>query len=35
MVFDTAAAGSVPVLFNIHGGPTAQYGDAFFDEFQV
>ena len=32
---DTAAAGSVPVLFSIHGGPTAQYGDHFFDEFQV
>jgi dipeptidyl aminopeptidase/acylaminoacyl peptidase len=26
---------SVPVLINIHGGPTAQYGDHFFDEFQV
>jgi dipeptidyl aminopeptidase/acylaminoacyl peptidase len=33
--FDDAADRSVPVLFNIHGGPTAQYGDAFFDEFQV
>lgn len=33
--FDTAPEGSVPVLFNIHGGPTAQYADAFFDEFQV
>jgi dipeptidyl aminopeptidase/acylaminoacyl peptidase len=33
--FDRAAADSVPVLLNIHGGPTAQYGDAFFDEFQV
>jgi dipeptidyl aminopeptidase/acylaminoacyl peptidase len=33
--FDTAAEGSIPVLFNIHGGPTAQYGDVFFDEFQV
>jgi dipeptidyl aminopeptidase/acylaminoacyl peptidase len=33
--FDTAAERSVPVLFNIHGGPTAQYGDHFFDEFQV
>jgi dipeptidyl aminopeptidase/acylaminoacyl peptidase len=33
--FDDAAPGSVPVLFNIHGGPTAQYADAFFDEFQV
>ena len=33
--FDDAAPGSVPVLFNIHGGPTAQYGEHFFDEFQV
>ncbi len=33
--FDTAAPGSVPVLFNVHGGPTAQYGEQFFDEFQV
>jgi dipeptidyl aminopeptidase/acylaminoacyl peptidase len=33
--FDEAAPGSVPVLFNIHGGPTAQYGEHFFDEFQV
>jgi dipeptidyl aminopeptidase/acylaminoacyl peptidase len=32
---DTGAERSVPVLFNIHGGPTAQYGDHFFDEFQV
>ncbi len=24
-----------PTLFNIHGGPFAQYGAAFFDEFQV
>jgi dipeptidyl aminopeptidase/acylaminoacyl peptidase len=32
---DEADAHSVPVLFNIHGGPTAQYGDLFFDEFQV
>ncbi|MEX1177206.1 MAG: S9 family peptidase [Nitriliruptor sp.] len=30
-----AADASVPVLINIHGGPTAQYGDHFFDEFQV
>jgi dipeptidyl aminopeptidase/acylaminoacyl peptidase len=30
-----AATASVPVLFNIHGGPTAQYGEQFFDEFQV
>ncbi len=27
--------GSVPVLFNIHGGPATQYGYAFSDEFQV
>lgn len=27
--------GPWPVLLNIHGGPTAQYADAFFDEFQV
>jgi len=33
--FDEAGAASVPVLLNIHGGPTAQYGDGFFDEFQV
>jgi dipeptidyl aminopeptidase/acylaminoacyl peptidase len=33
--FDAADERSVPVLFNIHGGPTAQYGDVFFDEFQV
>lgn len=25
----------VPVLFNIHGGPAAQYGWTHFDEFQV
>src|SRR5204862_466518 len=24
-----------PVLLNIHGGPFAQYGNRFFDEFQV
>ena len=24
-----------PVLLNIHGGPFSQYGNAFFDEFQV
>ncbi len=33
--FDAAAPGTVPVLFNLHGGPTAQYGEYFFDEFQV
>ena len=27
--------GSVPLLFNIHGGPAAQYSWGFFDEFQV
>ncbi len=27
--------GPVPVLLNIHGGPAAQYGFGFFDEFQV
>jgi dipeptidyl aminopeptidase/acylaminoacyl peptidase len=32
---DTAAPHSVPILFTIHGGPTAQYGEQFFDEFQV
>jgi dipeptidyl aminopeptidase/acylaminoacyl peptidase len=24
-----------PVLLNVHGGPFSQYGDKFFDEFQV
>jgi dipeptidyl aminopeptidase/acylaminoacyl peptidase len=33
--FDEAEPASVPVLLNIHGGPTAQYADGFFDEFQV
>ena len=33
--FDAAPEGTVPILFNIHGGPTAQYGDYFLDEFQV
>jgi dipeptidyl aminopeptidase/acylaminoacyl peptidase len=32
---DAADRGTVPVLLVIHGGPTAQFGDAFFDEFQV
>jgi dipeptidyl aminopeptidase/acylaminoacyl peptidase len=27
--------GKVPLLFNIHGGPAAQYTWGFFDEFQV
>jgi len=26
---------TVPLLFNIHGGPATQYGYGFFDEFQV
>ncbi len=25
----------VPVLLNVHGGPASQYGEVFFDEFQV
>jgi dipeptidyl aminopeptidase/acylaminoacyl peptidase len=33
--FDRAGDRSVPVLLMIHGGPTAQYGEYFFDEFQV
>jgi dipeptidyl aminopeptidase/acylaminoacyl peptidase len=33
--FDGAEDRSVPLLLNIHGGPTSQYGDHFFDEFQV
>ena len=33
--FADAEDRSVPILFNIHGGPTSQYGDFFFDEFQV
>jgi dipeptidyl aminopeptidase/acylaminoacyl peptidase len=33
--FDAAEARSVPLLLSIHGGPTAQYGDYFFDEFQI
>ncbi|WP_052665524.1 S9 family peptidase [Nitriliruptor alkaliphilus] len=33
--FDDAEPASVPLLLNIHGGPTSQYGDHFFDEFQV
>ncbi len=33
--FDTAATASVPVLLMIHGGPTAQYAEHFFDEFQI
>jgi len=29
------AGTDVPLLLNIHGGPTTQYGFGFFDEFQV
>jgi dipeptidyl aminopeptidase/acylaminoacyl peptidase len=29
------AGGRYPVLLNIHGGPFTQYGNKFFDEFQV
>lgn len=32
---DAADTASVPLLLHIHGGPTSQYGDHFFDEFQV
>jgi dipeptidyl aminopeptidase/acylaminoacyl peptidase len=32
---DDAPRGTVPVLLVIHGGPTAQFGEGFFDEFQV
>lgn len=32
---DEAHRSSVPVLVNIHGGPHAQYGHRFFDEFAV
>jgi dipeptidyl aminopeptidase/acylaminoacyl peptidase len=34
-VYLPPGAGKVPVLFNIHGGPAAAYGNWFFDEFQV
>ncbi|MFV1971234.1 MAG: prolyl oligopeptidase family serine peptidase, partial [Acidimicrobiia bacterium] len=34
-VYLPAGDGSVPLLFNIHGGPFTQYGWGFFDEFQV
>jgi dipeptidyl aminopeptidase/acylaminoacyl peptidase len=33
--FDDAPPRSVPVLLNVHGGPASQYGEHFFDEFQV
>ena len=32
---DFDAAQTYPVLLNIHGGPFGQYGETFFDEFQV
>ena len=32
---DFDPAQSYPVLLNIHGGPFGQYGENFFDEFQV
>jgi dipeptidyl aminopeptidase/acylaminoacyl peptidase len=32
---DHADPGTVPVLLSVHGGPTAQYGEYFHDEFQV
>jgi dipeptidyl aminopeptidase/acylaminoacyl peptidase len=32
---DEADEAGVPLLLDIHGGPTSQYGDYFFDEFQV
>lgn len=32
---DESHGDEVPLLVNIHGGPTAQYAHAFFDEFQV
>lgn len=34
-VYLPPGAEKVPVLFNIHGGPAAAYGNWFFDEFQV
>jgi len=34
-VYLPAGDGPVPLLLNIHGGPAAQYGYGFFDEFQV
>ncbi len=30
-----ADGGRLPVLLSIHGGPMSQYGNAFFDEFQL
>jgi len=34
-VYLPAGDDTVPLLFNIHGGPATQYGYGFFDEFQV
>ncbi|HEX2154857.1 MAG TPA: S9 family peptidase [Acidimicrobiia bacterium] len=34
-VYLPAGDARVPLLLNIHGGPAAQYGWGFFDEFQV
>ena len=34
-VFLPPGSATVPLLLNIHGGPAAQYGYGFFDEFQV
>jgi len=32
---DFAATRQYPVLLNVHGGPFGQYGETFFDEFQL
>ncbi len=32
---DLDPAGSYPALVNVHGGPFGQYGNRFFDEFQM
>jgi len=34
-VYLPAGDDTVPLLFNIHGGPYTQYGWGFFDEFQI
>lgn len=34
-VYLPSGTGKVPLLLNIHGGPAAQYGWGYFDEFQV
>ena len=31
----SSRAAAIPLLLNVHGGPHAQYGYTFFDEFQV